>query len=99
MKIDSGILRGIDLGKVKPILVAKLYYDTFSDISFLDDLDDYLLNHCVVSRPTCFAMARLINLAKEGEPEEPAWFIRFAYGSLLELLSLVAAFLPKTSCG
>jgi hypothetical protein len=95
MKIDAGILRGIDLKTSPPILVAKFYYDMQSDIPFLEDLDDYLMHHCVVSRPTCFAMARLINLAKDGEPEEPAWFIRFAYGNLLELLSVLPAYLPK----
>ena len=95
MKIDAGFLRGIDLKRIKPILVAKLYYDAFSSIPFFQELDDYLLNHIVVSRPTCFGMARLINLAKDGEPEEPAWFVRFAYGNLRELLSAVPAYLPK----
>jgi hypothetical protein len=95
MKIEAGILKAIELKRLKPILVAKLYYDAFSRVPFLDELDDYLLNHCVVSRPTCFAMFRLHNLAKDGEPEEPAWFVRFAYGNLLELLSIMPAYLPK----
>ena len=95
MKSEAGILRGIDLKKLKPILVAKLYYDAFSTVAFVDELDDYLLNHIVVARPTCFALARLINLAPQGEPEEPAWFVRFAYGNLRELLSTIPAYLPK----
>ena len=96
MKIEVPILKDVDPASVKPILVAKLFYVMFSNqISFEDDLDDYLLNHVVVARPTCFGMARIHNLAKEGEPYELAWFIRIAVGDLRELLNALPAHLPK----
>jgi hypothetical protein len=87
---------------MKPVQIAKMYYDFFSEVLFEDDLSEYLLNGVVVARPTCFGMARLCDLRPldaEGNPigEEPeiAWFVRFATGNLLELLSLLPGFLPK----
>ena len=96
MKVPVPILKDVDPRTLKPILVAKLFYAMFnSQISFEDDLNDYLINHVVVSRPTCFGMARLHDLAEEGEPPDLAWFIRIAVGNLPELLNALPAYLPK----
>jgi hypothetical protein len=79
----------------KPLDVAKIWYQLFSKIPFETDLADYLLNHFVISRPTAFMMLQLVNLAKEDQPEEHAWYIRFACGDLRELLSMIPMPLPK----
>jgi hypothetical protein len=63
---------------------AQRDYAAYSGIDFADDLLDYLENAFVVSRPNLFAMARPIEFrGKRG------WFIRFARGNLLELLTVL----------
>jgi hypothetical protein len=91
-----------DIKKLKPIVVAQIYYLLFSQISFEDDLADYLRNGVVISRPDCFGMARLCDVrpvdAEDnpiGEEPEYAWFVRFAAGNLLKLISFIPGYLPK----
>lgn len=60
------------------------HYAKLKGVDFLADLFDYLVNGFVVSRPTVFAMGKLIE--KDGKR---GWFIRYACGNILELLSLL----------
>jgi hypothetical protein len=63
---------------------AQADYQRFSGIDFADDLLDYLEHAFVVSRPNLFAMARPIEFrGKRG------WFIRYAIGNLLELVTVL----------
>jgi hypothetical protein len=70
-------------------------------VSFEEDLVDYLKNGFVVSRPTCFGMAKIINLADQSKAEDgrskidPAWFVRIGVGDLRELLDSLPGYLPK----
>jgi hypothetical protein len=81
--------------RIKPLDYTRMWYALFSEVLFEDDLSEYLRNGCIVSRPTCFMFYRPCNIAAEGEPDEIAWYIRFAYGNLLELLNAFPAHLPK----
>ena len=82
---------------------ARAFYAPFENhpdpdkrLCFEDDVAEYLRFGFVVSRPTCFAMAKVINIApEETNLVEPAWFIRFAVGSLEEVLTLLPVALPK----
>jgi hypothetical protein len=64
-------------------------------ICFWIDLVDHLINGFVVSRPDCFWMMKIIDVAPEGSKPEPAWFVRMCYGDLNELLSTMPVILPK----
>jgi hypothetical protein len=89
------LLRFVEFDRVKPLDYARMWYGLFSEVLFEEDLSEYLRNGCVVARPTCFMLYRPCNIAPEGEPEEIAWYIRFAYGNLVELLNAFPAYLPK----
>ena len=59
-------------------------YARHGKVDFADELLDYLNNAFVVSRPHLFALARPIEFkGKRG------WFIRYARGDLLELLTVL----------
>jgi len=76
--------------------IAELCYARWmGSVSFADDLSHYLLNGMVLSRPDIFAMVTVIDLAPEGAPPEPAWFVRMAVGDLRELISVLPGYLPK----
>jgi hypothetical protein len=70
-------------------------YDLVSDVPFEEELSDYIRNGFVVSTPTMIMLFRLCNLAEEGRPEEVAWYIRFAYGNLYQLIDALPCYLPK----
>ena len=70
---------------------ALAFYSNFSDLNFADDLCDYLRTGFVWSRPTMFAMAKIIRL----DSGEFAWFVRIAVGNFKEILSVLPAYLPK----
>jgi hypothetical protein len=89
------LLRFVKFEQTNPFDYAKMWYGLFCENLFEDDLDEYLRNGCVVARPTCFMLFRPIDLAKEGEKEDLAWYVRFAYGNLVELLYAFPAYLPK----
>jgi len=95
MKTNNLILRQVNTGTIRPIFIAQAFYQQFSTIPFFDELDNYLMYHMVVSTPAHFALFRLTNLAKDGEPEDLAWFVRFAYGDLQGLLRFLPAYLDK----
>jgi len=79
----------------KPIEFARVFYGLYNNVPFEADLAEYLNNGFVVVRPTCILLMRLANIAKKGEPEEIAWYVRFAYGNLLEICQAFPAYLPK----
>src|SRR4030095_280433 len=62
-------------------------------VPFYKDLFNYLVTGFVVSRPTCFAMFRIIDIGKNGK-KEPAWFVRYACGDIAELLKSMPGYLP-----
>jgi len=75
---------------------AYLYLKWKSTIPFNEDLAHYLVFGCVATRPTAFAMAKVIQLP-ESDKEwslQPAWFIRIAVGQMMELISLLPRYLP-----
>lgn len=78
-----------------PILEAQELYRKYSKVPFTVDLIDYVYTGLIVSRPTCFAMAKVTDLAKPGEPHQWAWFIRVAVGDMFELLNCLPCYLEK----
>jgi hypothetical protein len=93
--MKNELLRFIDVDKLKPIEFAKLCYGLTCDIPFEEDLAEYLQTGFVVSSPTLIMLFRVCNIAKDGEPEEPAWYVRFACGDLCQLLNAFPCYLPK----
>jgi hypothetical protein len=66
-------------------------------VKFEDDLVDYLCNGFVLSRPTVFWMAKMVELtppAPDGT-RDLAWFVRVAAGNMEELMQTLPALLPK----
>jgi hypothetical protein len=83
-------------GQLFAIDIAELsYLKWMGDVSFIDDLSHYLLNGVVIVRPDLFGMAKVIDLAPEGQAPEPAWFVRMAVGDLRELVAALPLYLPK----
>lgn len=70
--------------------LAKLFYAQYPDLSFEDDLLDYMRTGFVVVRPHLFAMAKVIDYKGER-----MWFARIAIGNLVELLQVLPFYLPK----
>ena len=71
-----------------PIERAMHYYLDHGHSEFFDDLADHLRTGIVVSRPTCFFMAKMMLIRpKEGQPLERAWFVHFYTGSARELVT------------
>jgi hypothetical protein len=66
-------------------------------LKFEDDLVDYLCNGFVLSRPTIFWMAKIVDLAGGDGRAQPdyAWFVRVAAGNLEELMQTLPMVLPK----
>jgi hypothetical protein len=87
------------------VAVAKLTYEKWQTknqvpaerrVKFEDDLIDYLCNGFVVSRPTIFWMAKIIEVKPRWATEpELAWFVRIAVGPMEELFQTLPAFLPN----
>lgn len=75
---------------------AYLYLKWKSKVPFNEDLANYLVSGCVATRPTCFAMAKVIQLPKSEKAwsEQYAWFIRVAVGNIMELISCLPGYLP-----
>jgi hypothetical protein len=95
MRFDLAHL--INPERLRPIDIAKVTHDLLntSDETFEEELAEYMRNGFVVASHVYFMMGRLCNIAEEGEPEEIAWFIRFAYGDLRLLFNMLPAWLPK----
>lgn len=93
MKLDFNLI-SLNTAPSSPIMAAQELYRKHSKIPFAIDLMDYLYSGYVVSRPTCFAMAKVTNLAKKGEPDKWAWFIRCAVGEIRQLLLCLPGKLP-----
>jgi hypothetical protein len=65
-------------------LAAACYREWMPEASFEEDVAFYLAHGCVISRPDCFGMARVI----EGpRTKQPAWFVRMSVGRLDVLIS------------
>jgi hypothetical protein len=84
----------------EPFSVAQKLYAKWSKIPFEDDLADYLRTGCVLSLPTCFGMAKIIDLAPYQNgvrigKMQPAWFVRCAVGQIWDLLIKLPCFLPQ----
>jgi hypothetical protein len=82
--------------------VAKLAYQKWQAklpkekrIKFEDELMEYLSTGFVISRPTIFAMMKIVDVAEKDE-QGPiyAWFLRVAVGDLRELTEIFPAPLP-----
>lgn len=80
---------------LRPIDVAEQCYREWQgDVTFVDDLADYLVTGVVVSRPDFFVMAKAVE--HEGEL---AWFIRMFVGhSLVPVLLALPPFPIERVC-
>jgi hypothetical protein len=87
------------------IAVAKLVYEKWQDkmkvppetrVKFETDLMDYLCNGFVVSRPSIFWMAKIVDVSEREDPGPVfAWFVRVAVGDMRELFETLPLLLPK----
>jgi hypothetical protein len=92
------------------VALAKETYQKWQDknnvppdkrVKFEDDLVDYLCNGFVLSRPTVFWMAKIVDLTDPGDgrsqmgDRDLAWFVRVAAGNMEELMQTLPALLPK----
>lgn len=71
-------------GHMPAIQIARLHYLEHTDLNFEVDLQDYLANGFVCSRPSVFGMVKLIDWKGQ-----PAWFVRMAVGNVLELRQIL----------
>src|SRR4029077_3949694 len=104
MITDERIIRPL-LPNEWAVAVAKLTYEKWQNkkqvpperrVKFEDDLRDYLCNGVVVSRPTIFWMAKIIEVKpKWAAGPELAWFVRIAVGSIDELMQTLPGPLPN----
>jgi hypothetical protein len=85
-------LKPISLGPTAIQEAAACYRDWLPDVKFEEDVAFYLAHGCVISRPDCFGMARVI----EGpRTKQPAWFVRMSVGPLDVLMSALPYPLPE----
>lgn len=92
MITQESILKPISLGRTAIQAAAQCYREWMPKISFEEDVAFYLAHGVVISTPSCFGLARVI----EGpRTKEPAWFIRMAVGRLDELLDRLPFALPE----
>jgi hypothetical protein len=94
MNEDLSIIRAVPHGPMAIDQAMECYKKWKGAATFEQDLAHYLLHGVVVSRPSCFGLAKIIDLAEPGEEVMPAWFIRVAVGDLRELLGCLPGFLP-----
>ena len=71
-------------GHIPAIQMARIHYLEHTNLNFEADLQDYLHNGFVCSRPSVFGMVKLIEWKGE-----PAWFVRMAVGNVVELRSIL----------
>lgn len=80
-------IRQLRLRDESAIQKARAHYLTIPELTFEDDLLWYFKCGWVYSSPTCFVMGCLINIAPEDTNlVQPAWFIRYATGNLIEIM-------------
>ena len=84
MITDELMIKPLALGRIAIQEAAACYHEWMPEVSFEDDLAHYLSYGLVLSTPRCFALAKVIEGPRTGQP---AWFIRMAVGRLDELLS------------
>jgi hypothetical protein len=89
--VEPGPLTAIEVA-------ARCYRKWMGQVSFENDVADYMAHGFVVTRPTCFAMWHIITLGADEKKRwtagEQAWFVRMAAGDLMELFSCVPWYLP-----
>lgn len=86
------MLKPVSLGPTAIQRAAACYRDWMPETSFEEDVAFYLAHGCVISRPDCFGMARVI----EGpRTKGPAWFVRMAVGPLEVLMNALPYRLPE----
>jgi hypothetical protein len=86
------MLKPVSLGPTAIQHAAACYREWMPDTSFEEDVAFYLAHGCVISRPDCFGMARVI----EGpRTKQPAWFVRMSVGPLDVLMSALPYPLPE----
>ncbi len=92
MITQEKFLKPIGLGRTAIQEAAQCYREWMSDVTFEEDVAFHLAHGVVISTPTCFGLARVI----EGpRTNQPAWFIRMAVGRLDELLYRLPFCLPE----
>jgi hypothetical protein len=92
MITDEQMVKPISLGPTAIQRAAACYREWMPDVSFEVDVAFYLAHGCVISRPDCFGMARVI----EGpRTKQPAWFVRMSVGPLDVLMSALPYPLPE----
>lgn len=97
----------LDVPDLTAIQIARRSYTKWkTQVSFEKDLQDYLEEGIVVSRPDVFLMAKVVDRRPKdedgkpiGERVDPALFIRMGVGNLSQLLltaasSMAPAFVP-----
>lgn len=77
------------------VYARRCYHKWKSSVRFDDDLKEYLENGIVISRQDIFVMAKVIDVAEEGQPEKPGWFVRIAVGDLRKLVKEFPAYLEE----
>ena len=92
MITDQLRIRPLNSGVTAAQAAAACYREWMGEVSFEADVAEYLAHGVVISTPTCFGLARMI----EGpRTKQPAWFVRMAVGDLRELLSRLPYSLPE----
>jgi hypothetical protein len=90
-KVGNLMVRPLLMNTTTPAFYrARAFYRQFPDLSFEDDLVEYMRTGYVCIRPNLFALARPIE--HEGER---MWFIRFSLGSLAELITVLPCYTDK----
>ena len=79
-------------------VAARCYHKWMGQVSFEQDVANYMAHGYMVTRPSCFGMAHIIRLPADEKERwtagEQAWFIRMAAGNMLELLACLPCYLP-----
>lgn len=89
MQTEETIIHPLPTGTPAIETARECYLKWRGQVTFEQDLQDYLGTGMVWSRPDVFAMAKVIKFR-----DEPAWFVRIAVGNLRELLLLLPVCLP-----
>jgi hypothetical protein len=92
MITEEYMIKPISLGRTAIQEAVECYREWMPQVKFEEDVAFYLSEGVVISTPTCFGLARVI----EGpRTKAPAWFVRMAVGPLDELLGELPFNLPE----
>jgi hypothetical protein len=91
MITNQTVIKDFQAFDIPAITLARMYYRQWkSDVPFDQDVQDYLENGVVISRPDLFGMARFTQ-APDGQL---AWFVRVAVGNLKRLVPSLPCKVP-----